>query len=138
MSVEEFAEAKYIYCRNNIYYFCRWIPSDIRPYYSKQKITHTLKTQSLKTALMMSRSINAKIEDYWLGIRLENYEIPSSVSINSETKHDTPTLLNCLEHYLNIKGKGKSKAFKNTSKRAINYFIYHVLFPALAPLLRIF
>ena len=48
MTVEGFVEAKYVYCRNNIYYFCHWIPSDINPYYSKQKITHTLKTRILK------------------------------------------------------------------------------------------
>jgi len=125
MTVEGFVEAKYVYCRNNIYYFCRWIPSDIKPYYTKQKITHTLKTRSLKRALMMARSINAKIEDYWLGIRLKNYEVPTSASIENEQKHDTPTIVDCLEHYLSIKGKGKSKAFENSSRRAVKYFVSH-------------
>jgi integrase len=125
MTVEGFVEAKYVYCRNNIYYFCRWIPSDIKPYYTKQKITHTLKTRSLKRALMMARSINAKIEDYWLGIRLKNYEVPISASIENEQKHDTPTIVDCLEHYLSIKGKDKSKAFENSSRRAVKYFVLH-------------
>jgi integrase len=74
---------------------------------------------------MMARSINAKIEDYWLGIRLKNYEVPTSASIENEQKHDTPTIVDCLEHYLSIKGKGKSKAFENSSRRAVKYFVSH-------------
>jgi integrase len=123
MTVEGYVEAKYVYRRNNIYYYCRWIPADIKPYYSKQKIVHTLKTKSHKRALVMAKSINAKIEDYWLGIRLKNYDIETSISIDYSEKHDTPTLLECLEHYLKIKGKNKPKSFENTPKRVVRYFI---------------
>ena len=123
MTVEGYAEAKYIYRRNTIYYYCRWIPADIKPYYSKQKIVHTLKTKSYKRALFMAKSINAKVEDYWVGIRIKNYDIPSSISIDYSEKHNTPTLLECLEHYLKIKGKNKPKSFEDSPKRAVRYFI---------------
>lgn len=123
MTVEGYAEAKYIYRRNTIYYYCRWIPADIKPYYSKQKIVHTLKTKSYKRALVMAKSINAKVEDYWIGIRIKNYDIQSSISIDYTEKHNTPTLLECLEHYLKIKGKNKPKSFEETPKRAVRYFI---------------
>lgn len=125
MSDEGFA-ANYLYVRKGHYYFCKWIPKELSEYYKSQKIVHSLKTTSRKKALFMARSINAKIEDYWLGIRLKKYDVPGTVYLRNTCVETTPTLTECLDHYINVKGKNRSQTFETGARRSIDYLIKQV------------
>ena len=60
----------HVYNRSGIYYFIRRIPADLRQFYSASRISFSLKTKSLATALRHAKSVRQKLEDYWLGLRL--------------------------------------------------------------------
>ena len=81
----------HVYNRDGIYYFVRRIPADLRQFYSASRISFSLKTKSLATALRHAKSVRQKLEDYWLGLRLQRIDIPQiKVSTNDvlDKKYD--------------------------------------------------
>ena len=73
----------HVYKWGGIYYFGRPIPADLRQFYSASRISFSLKTKSLATALRHAKSVRQKLEDYWLGLRLQRIDVPQiKVSTN--------------------------------------------------------
>ena len=62
--------------RDGVYYYIRRVPCDLSDFYAIKRLCFSLKTKSLNTARRLSRSIEQKLEDYWLGLRLQNLDIP--------------------------------------------------------------
>ena len=60
-------DAKHLCERDGVFYFVRRIPVDVLPYYSSNRISISLKTKSASAAIRASKSINQRLEDYWLG-----------------------------------------------------------------------
>ena len=56
---------------------------DVLPYYSSSRISISLKTKSASAAIRASKSINQRVEDYWLGLRLQNMDIPAIQVVKS-------------------------------------------------------
>ena len=50
----------YFYKRNNIYYYCREVPSDLRHHFNKKKIEESLRTKS-KTKAARSGNLNIQM-----------------------------------------------------------------------------
>ena len=73
----------HVYNRDGIYYFVRRIPADLRQFYSASRISFSLKTKSLGTALRHAKSVRQKLEDYWLGLRLQRIDIPQ-IKVSTE------------------------------------------------------
>ena len=69
--------------RNRNYYFVRRVPSDMKSYYSSDRISFSLKTKSYSSALRMTKSVSQRLEDYWLGIRLQNMNVPAMHLVKS-------------------------------------------------------
>ena len=63
--------------RDGVYYYVRHIPYDLASIYSVTRLCFSLKTKSLKAAIRTSRSVTQRLEDYWLGLRLQNMDIPT-------------------------------------------------------------
>ena len=69
--------------------------------------------------------LSAKLDDYWLGLRLKQVDVPaahflvSGATVNLESK--LPTIDDALETYLNETGRGKSDLFFSHTKRSIKY-----------------
>ena len=106
--------------RGNIYYFSRSVPVDLRGYYSRPKIVQSLKTSSSSKAMTASRLVVAKLEDYWLGLRLKKQEVPAAhLLLNGAAANDSGllTIEDALELYLAVTGKGKQKQFFTTTQR---------------------
>ena len=57
--------------RDGVCYFVRRVPVDIQSYYSSNRISMSLKTKSLATANRAIKSINQRLDDYWLGLRFK-------------------------------------------------------------------
>tara|TARA_B100001059_G_scaffold168918_1_gene168739 strand:+ start:611 stop:1087 length:477 start_codon:yes stop_codon:yes gene_type:complete len=116
-------DAKHLCERDGVFYFVRRIPVDVLPYYSSNRISISLKTKSASTAVRASKSINQRLEDYWLGLRLQNMDIPAIQVVRASDEADDATL--CLSEacklYVRLKGAGKDKAFIRTAHRNTGY-----------------
>ena len=97
--------------RDGVYYYTRRVPCDLSDFYAIKRLCFSLKTKSLNTAKRLSRSIEQKLEDYWLGLRLQNLDIPQ-IKVSSKPKNtldqDGVSLSDALELYLKLKGQGLS------------------------------
>ena len=117
--------ANHVLLRNETYYFLKRVPTDLKDYYSVKRLCFSLKTKSYSSALRITKSVLQRLEDYWLGIRLQKMDIPAIHLVKSENKSDdsTPFLSDALDLYLRLKGKGKDKTFVRTANRNIEYII---------------
>ena len=115
----------YIRCRYGIYYFVRRVPDDVKSYYSSDRISMSLRTKSNGVAIRASKSICQRLDDYWLGLRLQKIDIPAIhlVSSNEELDDDSPNITDALDLYLRLKGQGKDKTFIRTANRNIEYIV---------------
>jgi len=113
-----------------VYYFSKTIPHDLQHHYSKPRIVISLKTKSSNRAATASRMMLAKLEDYWLGLRLKDTEIPAAHLLRSQATINLSSNLICtseaLEVYLRVKGSNKGKLFFSHTKRAIGYLIKYL------------
>ena len=116
---------QHTYIKRDVYYFSRVIPSDLKHHYSKPRIIQSLKTKSAHRATVASKMLSAKLDDYWLGLRLKQIDVPAShllvsgATVNLES--NLPTIDEALETYLRIKGRGKSDLFFSHTRRSIKY-----------------
>ena len=65
----------YVRCRDGIYYFVRRVPDDVKSYYSSDRISMSLRTKSNGVAIRATKSICQRLDDYWLGLRLQKMDI---------------------------------------------------------------
>jgi len=109
--------------RDGVYYYVRHIPCDLASIYSVTRLCFSLKTKSLKAAIRTSKSVTQRLEDYWLGLRLQNMDIPAIQVVKSGGNHENDTLLmsEACELYLRLKGVGKDKVFIRTANRNTQY-----------------
>ena len=114
---------EHVMIRDGFYYYVRHIPCDLASIYSVTRLCFSLKTKSLKAAVRASKSINQRLEDYWLGLRLQNMDIPAiQVVKKSDSAVDDCLLLSeACELYLRLKGVGKDKVFIRTANRNTQY-----------------
>ena len=73
-------EANHVLYRDGVYYYVRRVPYDLTSHYDVKRLCFSLKTKSASAAVRASKSINQRLEDYWLGLRLQNMDIPASYS----------------------------------------------------------
>ena len=93
----------------------------MRRFYSASRISFSLKTKSLSTALRHAKSVRQKLEDYWLGLRLQRIDIPQ-IKVSAENVADNGVgfkLSEALDLYLRLRGGGKDKVFGRTANRNI-------------------
>ena len=70
-------EANHVLYRDGVYYYVRRVPYDLTSHYDVKRLCFSLKTKSASAAVRASKSINQRLEDYWLGLRLQNMDIPA-------------------------------------------------------------
>jgi len=111
--------------RNETYYFLKRVPYDLKDYYSVKRLCFSLKTKSYSSALRMTKSVLQRLEDYWLGIRLQKMDIPAInlVKPNENTDDSSPNINDALDLYLRLKGIDKGKTFIRTANRNVEYII---------------
>ena len=114
----------HLHVRDGVYYFVRRVPIDVRQYYASNRISFSLNTKSFATAHRASKSIVQRLDDYWLGLRLQDMDIPAiSVlkDVSADANAGVTTLSEALDLYLKLKGAGKDKVFIRTANRNIGY-----------------
>ena len=118
-------QASYLHLRGAVYQYIRRIPCDIRPHYKTDQLYFSLRTRSHTAANRIPKSISQKLDDYWLGIRLQKIDIPkiAVIGFDNSSHKNGPALSQATQLYLNLKGAGKSKTFKQAAIRNSNYVI---------------
>ena len=118
-------EANHVLLRNETYYFLKRVPYDLKDYYSVKRLCFSLKTKSYSSALRLTKSVLQRLDDYWLGIRLQKMDIPAIhlVKANDNVDDSSPLISDALALYLKLKGEGKDKTFIRTANRNIEYVI---------------
>ena len=115
------SDASYVSCRAGVYYYTRRVPCDVRQHYASHRLSFSLRTKSNAGALRAAQSVTQRLEDYWLGLRLQDMEIPAIHLV--KTNHDddsSPLMLDAVENYLRIKGND-DRIFVRTAQRNGNY-----------------
>jgi integrase len=117
--------ANHILLRNETYYFLKRVPYDLKDYYSVKRLCFSLKTKSYSSALRMTKSVLQRLEDYWLGIRLQKMDIPAInlFKPNENVDDSSPNINDALDLYLRLKGIDKGKTFIRTANRNVEYII---------------
>ncbi len=116
----------YIQERDGLFYFVRRVPSDVSRYYRSPKIRQSLRTKSSAIAARSAASINQRLEDYWLGLRLQQIDIPAINLVRSPEALDAPdclTLSEARDLYLRLKSAGKDQVFVRSAHRNVGYVI---------------
>ena len=116
-------EANHVLYRDGVYYYVRRVPYDLTSYYDVKRLCFSLKTKSLKAAIQTSKSVTQRLEDYWLGLRLQNMDIPAIqvVRSNDNLQDNTIKLSEASESYLRPKGVGKGKVCIRIANRNTDY-----------------
>jgi integrase len=117
--------ANHMLLRNENYYFIKRVPYDLKSYYSVKRLCFSLKTKSYSSALRITKSVLQRLDDYWLGVRLQKMDIPAIhlVRLNDMEEDNSPTISDALELYLRLKGIDKDKTFIRSANRNIEYII---------------
>lgn len=118
----------YLMCKGGVFYFTRHVPNDLQKHYETPRIVICLKTRNQNAALKASRSMAAKLDDFWLQMRVTNMNVPASDKLIEQGTSKSsisyaPTLSDALDKYCNLKGNNKSELFFVVSKRNVGYVI---------------
>ena len=99
------SSASYVSCRAGVYYYTRRVPYDVRQHYASARLSFSLRTKSNAGALRAAQSVTQRLEDYWLGLRLQDMDIPAIHLVKANHVDDSsPVMLDAVENYLRIKG----------------------------------
>jgi len=121
----QYTNPKYTYRKDGVFYFSKQVPSDVRSYYSKQRIVLCLRTKSSAQAQQASKAVLAKLEDYWLKLRIKDLDVPASHLLNESLSVTAgmPTIEDALNLYLDLKGVGRGELFFRAAKRNVRYLV---------------
>jgi integrase len=95
-------------------------------FYTVNRLSFSLKTKSVSTAVRFSNSISQRLEDYWLGLRLQKMDIPATSLVRKGDVESGPggmSISDALELYLRLKGKTKDAVFTRTATRNVGYVV---------------
>ncbi len=108
-------------CRAGVYYYTRRVPYDVRQHYASHRLSFSLRTKSNAGALRAAQSVTQRLEDYWLGLRLQDMDIPAIHLVKANHVDDSsPLMTEAVDNYLHIKGND-DRIFVRTAQRNGNY-----------------
>ena len=115
------SNAQYVSCRAGVYYFTRRVPIEVRHYYASPRLSFSLRTKSYAGAVRAAQSVTQRLEDYWLGLRLQDMDIPAIHLVRGDgVARDAPIMLDAVENYLKLKGND-DRIFVRTARRNGSY-----------------
>lgn len=120
--------AHYLMCKGRVFYFTRHVPNDLQRHYETPRIVICLKTRNHASALRASRSMAAKLDDFWLQMRLSHLDVPASDRLVKQQPKEAftssaPKLSDALTKYCALKGVDKGKLFFTVAHRNVGYVV---------------
>jgi integrase len=86
----------------------------------------SLRTKSRAAAARAARSVGQRLEDYWMGLRLKQMDVPALhllIDNEADAKHDSPSMLEAVDMYLHLKASNDSPTFVRAAKRSGKYVV---------------
>ena len=115
---------QFTYRKDGVFYFSRRIPKDIRHQYEHDRFVMCLRTKSRVIAGKSARAIAARLDEYWMSLRIADLNIPNMLPVNGQVSTETViTLRQALQNYHSLKGTGKDDLFFRSSERFVRYVI---------------
>ena len=115
----------YFYKRNDIFYFSRAVPSDLKHRFNKRRIEVSLRTKSEVKATKSAAALSDRLERYWDSLRMEMiYSRELGLNIRQDTNptvSDKCSLSDASALHHRLKGGGKTRLFFDVSNRSIPY-----------------
>ena len=68
---------QFTYRKDGVFYFSRRIPKDIRHKYERDRFVICLRTKSRVVADKLTRAIVARLDEYWMSLRIADLNISS-------------------------------------------------------------
>ena len=119
--VRNISSPHHVMNRAGIYYYVRRIPADLKQHYSVKRLCFSLRTKSHSQAMRTASSVHQRLEDYWLGLRLQQMDIPAIHLVKTDDVEDTsPLMMDAVKMYLSIKSKD-DRTFIRTARRNGEY-----------------
>jgi len=69
----------YTYRKGGVYYFSKAVPQDLTDLHARLRTVRSLRTKSQSYARTASRSLSARLVDYWLALRLQRADVPAAI-----------------------------------------------------------
>ena len=85
--------SQYVSDRDGVFYYIRRVPVDVRQHYASSRISFSLRTKSQRCALHAASSVTQRLEDYWLGLRLRQMDIPAIHLVKADDVEDNSPVL---------------------------------------------
>ena len=83
-----------------------------------------LKKKSPVIAGKSARAIAARLDEYWISLRIADMKIPDMLPLNGQVATETVvTLQQALSNYHSLKGTGQDDLFFRSSERFVRYVI---------------
>lgn len=121
--VRNISSPHHVMNRAGIFYYVRRIPADLKQHYSVKRLCFSLRTKSHSQAMRTASSVHQRLEDYWLGLRLQQMDIPAIHLVKTDDVEDTsPLMMDAVEMYLSIKSKD-DQTFIRTARRNGEYVL---------------
>tara|TARA_B100000963_G_C22342372_1_gene543544 strand:- start:179 stop:571 length:393 start_codon:yes stop_codon:yes gene_type:complete len=109
--------------RAGIFYYVLRIPADVGQHYSVKRLCFSLRTKSHSQAMRTASSVHQRLEDYWLGLRLQQMDIPAIHLVKTDDVEDTsPMMMHAVEMHLSIQSKD-DQTFIRTARRNSEYVL---------------
>ena len=84
---------QYVAGRDGAFYYVRRVSHDVRQHYALSRISFSLRTKSHQSALRAAKSVTQRLEDYWLGLRLQQMDIPAIHLVKTDDMENTSPLV---------------------------------------------
>ena len=98
--------ASYVSCRTGVYYYTKCIPCDVRQHYASETLSFSLRIKSNPGALRAAQPVTQRLEDYWLGLRLQDMDIPAIQLMKTIHVDDSsPVMLDAVENLQEVHKK---------------------------------
>ena len=120
----------YTFQKDDVWYFSRRVPVDLRRHYRTGRIAYSLRTKSIRDARVRAMSDASKLDRHWHILRISSEDLPGKHLLAdavqepaAEASVDTHSLKAAVAVYLRLKGNHRPATFEAAVRRSCGYLI---------------
>ena len=120
----------YTFQKDDVWYFSRRVPVDLRRHYRTGRIAYSLRTKSIRDARVRAMSDASKLDRHWHILRISSEDLPGKHLLAdavqepaAEASVDTHSLKAAVAVYLRLKGNHRPTTFEAAVRRSCGYLI---------------
>mgnify|MGYP001560448749 FL=1 len=120
----------YSFQKDEIWYFSRRVPADLRRHYRTGRIAYSLRTKFIRDARVRAMSDAAKLDRHWHILRISSDDLPGKHLLadavqepQAEASIDDHSFKAAVAVYLRLKGNDRPPTFEAAVRRSCGYLI---------------